>query len=90
MPFSKTFNVSKANLYVGEREQEKIVRVMIFDILFNDQICSLLYMQDLTPSSKAQQLEYFIRKAQATQSEALKKTQAIAVELFSSCTAEQR
>lgn len=45
---TKTFEVQEPNSYEHEGDKKKIVQIKILDILFDDQVCSLLYMQDLT------------------------------------------
>ena len=36
------------NPYAENTNQMKIVQVKILEVLFNDQVCNLVYMQDLT------------------------------------------
>jgi len=45
---SKTFEVTEPNLYENDADKKKTVQIKILDVLFDDQICSLVYMQDLT------------------------------------------
>ena len=48
--YKKTFSVTmSANAYSeGPSDASRIVQVHIIDILYKDQVCSLVHMQDLT------------------------------------------
>ena len=53
MKFEKVFTVSKANHYNEEEDdKKKTVQIWIIDILYNNRICSLVYMRDMTPLIK--------------------------------------
>ena len=43
-----TLWVQNQNPYSGEKDSVKTVSVRILEVLFDDQPCNLLYMQDLT------------------------------------------
>ena len=45
--FKKTYQVLQANRY-EEPGDLKTMQVQIFDVLFDNEVCSLVYMQDLT------------------------------------------
>ena len=45
--FKRTFTVNEANPY-AEAGEVKTVQVQIFDVLFENQVCSLVYMKDHT------------------------------------------
>lgn len=48
MPNTVTcFSVQKPNRY-AEEAKSKILQVKIFDVLFNEDICNLVYMRDIT------------------------------------------
>ena len=45
--FKNTYQVLQANRY-EEPGDLKTMQVQIFDVLFDNEVCSLVYMQDLT------------------------------------------
>lgn len=81
----------------NEEETERIVTIKIMDILFNDKVASLVYMQDLTKFVKEnetiQQTEKLL-KASKCISERIKMPQQTLImltkQLIDSCAEEQR
>ena len=55
--------MSQANKYESSHNYEKVVKMQIFDVIYNDKLCSLVYLQDQTPSTITQKLERFNQKA---------------------------
>ena len=51
------FRVSTKNAYAtGRRQEPRVVEFRLIDVLFNEEVCSLVYMQDVTKLlSEAQQ-----------------------------------
>ena len=49
--FAKTFEVVDPNPY-AEASEPKMVQIAILDVLFDNQVCNLVYMQDLTEIAK--------------------------------------
>lgn len=53
---SKMFQVTKAaNPYASQEESSRTINIKLLDVLYNDRICSLVYMQDLTSVQKNQE-----------------------------------
>ena len=43
-----TYEVRSENPYVPEDEKTKTVSVRLLDVLFDNQVCNLVYIQDVT------------------------------------------
>ena len=42
------YEVENPNLYSDPSQKNKIFSIKILDVLFEEQVCNLVYMQDLT------------------------------------------
>ena len=45
---TRRFRVNMKNRFEGTEEPERIVTIKVIEIIFDDRVCSLVYMQDLT------------------------------------------
>ena len=89
--------VDKSNPYKEKKADDQIVvQIRIFDILYDDQVCNLVYMEDMTSfyqsvqSEKAQQ--YFFKATQCITEElqtTLKSTESFPQELQKHCPESQ-
>ena len=48
----QTFIVEEANPFLSDTDRQKTVSVSVIDVLYNNELCSLVYMQDLTQFTK--------------------------------------
>ena len=49
--------LKEPNPYAENTEQTKIVQIKVIEVLYNDQVCNLVYMHDLTQLYKETELE---------------------------------
>ena len=42
----RTFEVEQPNPY--STEERKVVQIQVLDVLYNNEVCNLIYMQDVT------------------------------------------
>ena len=56
----KIFEVQNANMHKYSQQnsaEKRTVRIKIFDVLYNDQVCNLVYMQDISQVMKENDIE---------------------------------
>ena len=46
--FTGIYEVLPANKYSAKEDEPKTMQIKVIDVLYNSQVCSLVYMQDLT------------------------------------------
>lgn len=50
------FEVESANQYSEKEDKKRVVQIKILDVLYNDQVCDLIYMQDITKVYREQEV----------------------------------
>ena len=42
------YKVKNPNPYCDDKESQKVMQIKILEILYNEEICNLIYMQDIS------------------------------------------
>lgn len=52
-PVTRDYVVDQPNKYDARRSPLRVVQITVFDVMFDDQLCCLTYMHDITLSFKS-------------------------------------